>query len=315
METRLSQRKKNITYIRAVITLIITLLALYNIFMILESRQYILIYILVLIASNIFFSALPAEKYDGMKLLYVLFIMDIIFLALGAYWLAYLDFKFFMVMFLTIFIAALAQSAGKSIAVALVVNIIYIYMKVTAGGGIGAMIEENSILNIPFLFVVALYGSYLSEKANEEIEEKRKLESSADILRKEIYNKGAALEQIAVFSEKVYDAFRQGIIITDKDGLVKTFNKSCEYIFVTKKNKTINVSYRGLPFLGEVRKCIASLQADGRPAVDREITINISGTDKRLLVNTGFIRDSENNPMGILCTVEILIDKIKRSGY
>ena len=79
MISELEQRKRNILYIRGILSAVIVILALYNMGDILKSQQYILIYILALIASNFVFAYLPISLYEGSKLHYVIFILDIIF--------------------------------------------------------------------------------------------------------------------------------------------------------------------------------------------------------------------------------------------
>ena len=129
MMQELEARKRDIAYIRAALTLLIFVLALLQIDSVIESRQYILLYLFVLLASNFVFIRLPAEMYEGSRLHNVIFLLDMVFVALGAYWLASLDFLFMMMIFVTVFIAAAGRSVSIGSVAALVINVVYFYFK------------------------------------------------------------------------------------------------------------------------------------------------------------------------------------------
>ncbi|MCX8093322.1 MAG: PAS domain-containing protein [Candidatus Goldbacteria bacterium] len=305
-------RKKNLIWIRAILTLIIFLLGIYNIFDIIELKKYIFFYFVVLLLSNLIFMLLPFNFFEGTKIHYIVFILDIIFISLAAYWLAYLDFFFFILLFVTIFMAALGQSVVLSIVIAFIVNFIYVYFKIQTGGvGFNIFYEENILLNLPFIFIVAFYGSYLAEKAQEDLKEKEKLEAANKVLSQKIKDIQVEKENIIDFINIVYNSFREGIIIIDNDGLIQFFNSKCENIFGVHSSKVINVNYTELEFLGDLQKILYEIHNKKLPAFDKIIEIKIGGIKKNILVNTTSIKDKNGNIYGSLCVLRQILTDLK----
>jgi PAS domain S-box-containing protein len=303
MMPEIEMRKRNIIYIRAILSLVITLLAVYQLAEIMERTQYVAFYVVVLIASNFVFMLLPSRMYDGMKLHSIIFILDIVFITLGAYWLASLDFLFFMMIFVTIFISALSQSVKLSLLVALVVNIFYFYIKTMTAQNGGAAAEEGILLNIPFLFMVALHSSYMAEKASEDAEGANRLKKSNQALTGRVNEMNAELDAYTEYTGRIFDGFREGVIVIDNDGIIKQFNKKAEAIFGIRRNGVINFLYREVHELGDVIKLIADIKQKKLVSFEKEMTINTAGEIKKLTVNTAYINDKEDKIIGYLCTV------------
>ncbi len=311
-ETQL--RKKYIIYIRSILTLIILLLSIYNYADIIDGRLYIIFYICIVIASNFIFIYLPEEKYEGINLHYVIFLLDIIIISLAAYWLGNMDFKFFMMMFLTVFICALSKSVKLSLVIAVVVNILYLFLIYSfADENFDITHSVNVLLNIPFIFIISLHGSYLAEKANEDLLEKEKLKKSNLLLSKDIKQLNEEVESIINFTSRVYDSFTEGIIILDINGIVRFFNRECEIIFNRRRSKVINFSISEIDFLQGVKEALFNLRFKKIISIDKEVIIKVDGIEKILLINTAFIRDNSQNIIGYLCTIKLTFDKIKRA--
>jgi len=225
MADRLKQAKRSITFIRALLTLIIILLGIYNFGGIIESSGFVFFYIAVVIISNIFFGLLPEKMYEGMKLHYIIFVLDIILISFGAYWLAGLTFNMLMVIFLTLFMAAIGQSVGLSVAIAAVTTLVYFFIRSSGNdAGFAGFMQEREILNVPFIFIVSLHASFLAEKANEEIEEKKKMKKAYGELSEKLKDSHEDLEGMLEFHTRVYDSLKDGFIIMDASGVIKIFN-------------------------------------------------------------------------------------------
>jgi PAS domain-containing protein len=261
-------------------------------------------------ASNFVFIFLPDRMYEGLKLHYIIFMLDIILIALGAYWLAGLTFAMLMVIFLTIFISAISQSVGLSLVIALVSILLYIFMKVNGvEGGLTDFFREKEIMNLPFIFVVALHSSYLAETAGEDVREKKKLQNANTELSKKMKQSGDELENIISFTARVYDAFREGVIITDNTGFIRAFNKSAELIFAVRRNKILNVNFRDMEVLAPISPALNEITASRQVSENAEFISETGGTLKRFIVNTSYIKDREDNILGVLCTVRMHIDR------
>ena len=274
--------KKSIIYIRAILTLCILVLAANNYREILAGQQYVLFYIFALLATNVASFYIPERSYDGLQLHYFIFLLDIIIVSLGAYWLAHLDFQFFMIIFLTIFISAISQSVKLSLLVAFVVNCIYLYMKaITLEGGAASLWEERILLNIPFLFVVALHASYLAEKAGKEEKDMRRLERSKKDLSDKVKTMDGEMSVYAKFTGRVYESFREGVIVIDSYGMIKVFTAKCETILNMKRGRAVNTPYREVKGLEQLAEIITELKLKKIPALDREVFLDVEGAGRK----------------------------------
>lgn len=307
-------RKKYIIYIRAILTLVILLLGVYNYADIIENRVYVIFFIFFVIATNFVFIYIPEEKYEGINLHYIIFLLDIIIISLGAYLMGDMDFKFFMMMFLTVFLCALSKSVKLSLIIAVVVNILYLYLIYSfADENFDITQSINILLNIPFIFIISLHGSYLAEKANEDLIEKEKLEKANQLLSKDIKQLNEEVESVINFTSRVYDSFNEGIIILDGNGIVRFFNRECETIFNRRRGKVINFSISEIDFLQGIKDALINLRLKKIISMDKEISVKVDGVEKILIVNTSFIRDNSQNVIGYLCTMKLTYDKLKRS--
>lgn len=306
MFTELETRKRSIIYIRAILTLIITLLGAYQLQDILESRQHVGFFIVTLIASNFVFMLLPSREYDGIKLNIVVFILDIVFITLGAYWLAELDFMFFMMIFVTVFISALGQSVRLGFVAAIVVNIFYFFIKaMMAQNGVEtAPAQAPPLLNIPFLFMVAIHASYMAERAGEDAEGMTRVRKSNQALTGRVNDMYEELDNYKEYTDRVFDAFREGVIILDQNGVIRQFNRKCESIFGVKRGKAVNFLYKEVKELGDVIKVLAEIIQKHQAAYEKEMTLSIGGELIRININTVYINDKNDQVTGYMCTIK-----------
>ena len=303
MQTNGISAKKSLIYIRAILTLCIILLAAYNFDNILENQVYVFFYVVALLGTNLFSFFMPEERFQGVKFNYFVFLMDIIFVALGAYWLAHLDFQFMIVLFLTIFMSALSQSVKLSLVIAVIVNCVYFSMKAYTLQEGQSLMDDRLLLNIPFLFMVALHASYLSEKASDEEASVRRLQKSKKDLAEKVNCMDTEMSSHENFTNRVYESFSDGVIVLDSYGLVKVFTSKCEKIFGTKRGKVINLLYREAKQLGSMVDVITDLKARKIPSVDRQVLLQTENDARPVTVNTAFVMDESNVIIGMLCTI------------
>lgn len=305
MEDRIKKAKRNINSIRALLSLIILLLGVYNAGAIIESSGYIIFYIAIVIISNVFFIMLPDKMYEGMKLHYIIFILDIILVCFGAYWLGGVSFKMLMVIFLAVFMAALSQSVGMSLLIAAVTTAVYVIISFTGREtGFAGLFQEREILNIPFIFVVSLHASFLAEKANQELEEKKKVKQAYGELAEQFEDFRGDTRAVHEFHSRVYDSLKQAVIVTDASGAVKIFNSRAEELFGIRRGKAVNLSVNHLEELAEPAKLLNELILKKQPSDNKEISVTESGTIKKLRANTGRVKDREGNIIGYIFSAE-----------
>jgi PAS domain S-box-containing protein len=299
MLTTIELRKRYVIYVRAVLSISIILVGIYNYSSVTVPKPVIWAFIAALIISNLVFQLIPAREYKGIKLHYMVFILDIAFITAGAYIFTHLDLQFIIAVFLTVFMAALSQSVGFSIFIAVVVNAIYIYIKYIMGANV---LDENTLLNIPFMFVVALHSSYLAEKANEELKEKSQLEKINLLLTKKLTSKSKEAAEVIDFTRELCDSFKQAIIVLDEDGEVRVFNAAAEKIFGIKKERAIDMPVKALAVLDGVKDAFMALKF-GNEEYDGK-TVAMKNTGETLRVWTSYIKNSAAEVVGILCCAQ-----------
>jgi len=299
MLTTIELRKRYIIYVRGILSTAIILVGLYNYTTITVSHLITYVFMGLLVASNIVFMAIPAAMYKGLKIHYLVFILDMAFIVIGAYIFTHLDLQFVIAVFLTIFMAALSQSVGFSILIAIVVNAVYIYIKIMMGHSV---MTDSTLLNMPFMFVVALHGSYIAEQANDDIREKQQLEKMNVLLTKKATSSIKEVSEVVDFTEQLCDSFKQGVVVLDEDGFVRMFNKAAEKMFGIKKERAVNKPVKDLTALGEVKDAFMALRFGHEEYTAREM--QLSGSGEKLKVWTSYVADKEEKPVGILCCVE-----------
>ena len=92
-----------------------------------------------------------------------IFILDIIFIAVGIYLTQGFDTNLYLACFLVIFIAALEANIKGSVLVTLVVAIFYIALR-SRGFNLSFIDDIPMLMQIIFLFVLTLFVSYLAEQ-------------------------------------------------------------------------------------------------------------------------------------------------------
>jgi len=171
--------------------------------------------------------------------------------------------------------------------------------------------DQEILLNLPFIFIVAFYGSYLAEKAQEDLKEKEKLEAANKALSRKVKDVDIEKESILDFVNTIYNSFREGIIIIDNDGLIQFFNSRCETIFNIHSSKVINMNYTDVEIFGDLQKVLYEIHNKKLPAFDKLIEVKIGGVEKNILVNTTNIKDKNRNVYGSLCVLRQILTDIK----
>jgi len=231
--------KKNLNYIRIILSFCLILIAIYNYEVFIQSPLFSLIYIFLVLISNIVFLFVPPHFFKSIRLHYIIFLLDVFLIVSGIALFIKFDIPFLIAIFLTMFMAALSKSSGLSFFIALVVNIIYLYIKVGLKVSID-IFNENFLMNLPFIFIVAIHSTYLAENVEQETEEKLQLEKINKFLAKKSINLKEKITDIIDFMGNIINSMNTGVIFIDNDGMIRLFNGKCEEIFNLKNSDIIN---------------------------------------------------------------------------
>ncbi|MFP4466197.1 MAG: hypothetical protein ACLFP1_04025 [Candidatus Goldiibacteriota bacterium] len=289
--------KKQINYIRSVLSLSILVIVFYNYNIILENPAAAAVYIGIVAASNVFFLFLKPEKFLNLKMHYLIFITDLSLIILCVHIFTVVKIDFVIAIFLTVFISALASSVKLSIATAVVVNTIYLYIVFLNRAGAENFLESQAILNIPFIFIVALHSSFLAEQAALEVRQKISLEKMNTFLKKEIKGKDKEISAVQKFTEELCDSFAGAVIILNIKGFVKIFNDTAEKTLNIKASRVLEKSLSEIPIGAELKDIILKPVYGDEEIIKDNIMIN----EERRRIDVTFVKDKEGKKTGILC--------------
>ncbi|PKL90804.1 MAG: hypothetical protein CVV21_11010 [Candidatus Goldiibacteriota bacterium HGW-Goldbacteria-1] len=304
MKNSANDSKRNIIYIRAILSLSIVLLALYNYEVIAEDPVVSIVFIVLIALSNFLFISIPASNYAGVRLHYLIFMMDISFIVISSHIYSQLDIQFVLAVFLTIFMAALSQSVKLSILIAIVVNAVYLYIRYISGGEGYNLFSEKTLLNIPFIFIVALHSSYLAEKANVELKEKEELEKEKNFLNGEILMKTTELGMVKEFAHDLCGSFNEAVVIFDVSGNLRLANEKAYKILGMKTHTAFNTPFSGLEIPAAVKEIIMKLTFSSETSNDLQVPLSEGNSEMALIVNCTFIRNRTQQKIGILLTAK-----------
>jgi len=166
------------------------------------------------------------------------------------------------------------------------------------------LLTERSLLNIPFVFIVALHSSYIAEKANHVLKEKEELEKEKDFLAGEIISKDAEINKVKKFAYDLCSSFNEAVIILDLKGNLRLGTEKAASVLGMKNIFAPNIPFSELDFPPPVKDIVLKLTFAGEPTRDNAISVNVSGAEKKVVVNTAYIKDTSGNKLGILLTAK-----------
>ncbi len=298
MLTVIEMRKRYIVYIRAMLSLTILIAAVYNYSSLGKPVLSGLVYISLLLLSNVVFLLLPARMYKGIRLHYLVFLLDISFLVIASFIFTHMDLVFIVLVFLTVFMSALSQSVALSLIIALVVNSLYIFMISQQGAAGNNFWDDKALLNIPFIFIVALHSSYLAEKANDLILDRKNLEKINRVLTKKVMSRRQENTGLIMFTEALLNGFKFGVLMLDPEGMVQIVNSAAGTMLGLAPAKTVGMAVKDISIPNEVKDAIMNIQFKGAETNEAPVECG-AGT---LAVSVSFMRSVSGETAGILCT-------------
>lgn len=299
MEYSKEETKRYLNYIRIVLSLSLILAWIYSFDLLLRNLIFAIVFISLLIISNIIFILLPSKFYSGVKVNYIVFIIDMAFIIVGAQLFTVNDLRFIICIFLAIFISAISQSVKMSILIAIVVDSLYFFIN-TELSGMKPLSYEMILLNLPFIFIVSVHSSFIAEKANQEVLKRKEIERMNELLTKGVITKSRKLSDITDFLNDLSESFLDALIVLDIEGVVKIFNSVAEELFNIKKEKAINSPLKDLAGLSAAKDIIMRLKFENKVTKDELIDVGYENKSVKVYATATFITNKEGNKIGIL---------------
>jgi PAS domain S-box-containing protein len=199
------------------------------------SPNYILA--LVFLILNLGISAVPEKYFSKTWFVYLLFILDIIFVSSVIYFSEGIDTDFYLIYFLSIFMSSVGQRIGGAFPIAVIASLLYgwlVYRKY----GPGMFSEPSFWLRMPFFFLIAIFSSFWAVQASAERKKKEQAEEFNQRLKQEIeqatqelLRANEELKYFKEYNENVLASINSGVIVIDLYGKVTTFNRQAANIF------------------------------------------------------------------------------------
>jgi PAS domain-containing protein len=293
------ETKKYINYIRIILSLSLIVAWIYSFYLLLKNLIFAVVFITLLIISNVIFIILPERFYGGVKINYIVFILDMAFIIIGAQLFTVNDLRFIICIFLAIFISALSQSVNMSILIAIVVDALYFFIN-TELSGMQPLSYEMILLNLPFIFIVSVHSSFIAEKANMEVMKRKEIERMNELLTKGVVTKSKKLSDVTSFLEDLSESFLDALIVLDIDGNVLIFNSAAEKMFNLEKSKVVNSPLKDMAGLSAAKDIIMKLKFENKTTKDEPIDVGYDNKSIKVYATATFITNKEGNKIGIL---------------
>jgi PAS domain S-box-containing protein len=165
-----------------------------------------------------------------------IFILDILFVTAGLYFVGVSDSDLFLVFFITVFISALSQDVRSVFLVAIVSCALYGFLQYKTTGALPE-INTDTMVRFPLLFVGAAMSGYLAMETKKQKEEHLRLAGKnlilaqqADTAALKLIETNRRLKSLLEYHHNVLASITTGIIVVQKDGRVRTFNSGARHI-------------------------------------------------------------------------------------
>lgn len=293
------ETKRYLNYIRIVLSFALMLALIYSFDIFFENLFLAVIFVSILVISNFIFMLLPYKFYVGVKINYIVFIVDMAFIIIGAQLLTINDLRFIVCVFLAIFISALSQSIKMSILIAIVVDALYFFIN-TEIAGMKPLSYEMILLNLPFIFIISVHSSFIAEKANMEEVKRKEIERMNKLLAKGVVRKSKKLADIADFLDDLSESFLEALVVLDIEGVVKIFNSVAENMFNIPKSRAVNSPLKDLPGLSAAKDIIMRLKFENIVTKDELIEVGYDDKNFKVSATATYITNKEGNKIGIL---------------
>jgi two-component system, sporulation sensor kinase E len=289
-----------------------------------SSPNYLLSLIYVIL--NLAISFVPQRHFEKGWFVYVLFVLDIIFVSAVVYFAEGIDTDFYLIYFLSIFMSNINQNLGGAFPVAIVTSLLYgwlVYKKYGAG-----MFSEPSFwLRIPFFFLIAMFSSFWSVQVAAERKKKEQAEEYGQRLKNEIEQATVELlkmnEELKYFKEyndNIMASINSGMIVVDLYSKVTTFNQQAADIFKLPSGAVLGKPLTEFAELRPLAELLQRTMETGNNIHRDEIVVRVEGSPEvPLSLSTSLLHSQTTRSNGAiaifndLSRTKSLEDRVKHS--
>jgi PAS domain S-box-containing protein len=270
-----------------------------------DSPNYLLS--LIYLILNLAISFIPQRFFNKGWFVYVLFVLDIIFVSAVVYFAEGIDTDFYLIYFLSIFMSSVGQSLGGAFPVAIVTSLLYgwlVYKKYGAD-----MFSEPSFwLRIPFFFLIAMFSSFWSVQVAAERKKKEQAEEYGQRLKNEIEQATVELlkmnEELKYYKEyndNIMASINSGMIVVDLYARVTTFNQQAADIFKLPSGAVLGKTLTEFSELQPLAELLQRTMETGNNIHRDEIVVKVEGTKEvPLSLSTSLLHSQTSRTNGAI---------------
>ncbi|MDO9391060.1 MAG: ATP-binding protein [bacterium] len=276
--------KSTVLIIRWLVVLLVIFMAAYSPKGLDFSSPNYLLSIIYLVL-NLAISFIPQRYFDKGWFVYVLFVLDIIFVSAVVYFAEGIDTDFYLIYFLSIFMSSVGQSLGGSFPVAIVTSLLYgwlVYKKY----GPDMFSEPSFWLRIPFFFLIAMFSSFWSVQVAAERKKKEQAEEYGQRMKNEIEQATVELlkmnEELKYYKEyndNVMASITSGVIVVDLYSKVTTFNQQASGIFKLPSSAVVGKPLDEFIELKPLAELLQRTMETGSNIHRDEIVVKVEGAE------------------------------------
>lgn len=230
--------------------------------------------------SNFVLYLIPEPKFNVPAVSFGVFLTDIVAISLAIYFAQGMQTDFYLIYFLIIFIASVAQDMRGTIPIAIVASAVYGWLVYRLNPGVSIM-DPAILIRVPFLFIVALISSYWTAAMRREIKEKRKLESSTRELKDEVARITDEETTLRRYSEMVIDCVSSGVIVVRDDGTITTVNPEAARVLGVDQKDLMGRNIKNTGGLDTLWQKMSQAMHSSRPM--ERLQISIRNADNELV--------------------------------
>jgi PAS domain-containing protein len=246
--------------------------------------------IAVFAATQFALYKLPARFLKGLKLYNLVFLLDLNFALLTLILMGHISMHLLIVLFLTIFITALAQRVSLALVISTVIIAIYLGFRLQSKQGFNF---ENALdlMDLPFIFIMGLHSAVIVGEAQFHTEVGEALETDNQSLAKKLGMTAKELKQRGQILVGAFDAVPAAALVIDNQGLIRVFNQRAEQLFQIRRGGVIDKPVKEVQFLEPMRLILREAGAAEANAGNWFSTPK--GGQQYIQVRSGIARDEE----------------------
>jgi len=278
--------KKNIFLIRMILALILLCFAFLFYQNHPEKKLEAFIYSAVLACSFIPFFTFPEERFEQIRLQYVVFSLDFVFLLGGLYLFDHFETNLLIMLFFTFFISALSQSAGRSLVVSIPVISLYVYVQYM-NTEIFNVMDPVLFLSCALLLVVAIHAGYLAYRTVQQEKEIVELAKKANLLADKVREGDQVALEYASNLKNVLDSLPIGAIAVSTQQTIIFVNSRVGKILDLNPRSLLNLflSDKETP-LGDIGLMMAKAIKERRELKREYLDVLWKGIPKRFRLDS-----------------------------